>query len=249
MLPLDAHRADRLAALQAEDGWLNLTDRVELSGQPQTVGSGQGAEVQLSCGPALIGVIDPQAETLRLQSGETLSFQASAGGFPQVHAGGLLLEIHTVDAVPALRVRDLSLPRKADLSYFPTDPAWIIRARWQALAAPRAQAVDQKGGETTQVTLTHTADFTISGQKVTLLATHWKGEKPMFVIRDQTSGRESYAASRFLIGEDASDGEITLDFNRAYTPPCGFTDFAICPLPPRENILPFRVEAGERWPA
>ena len=70
----------------------------------------------------------------------------------------------------------------------------------------------------------------------------------MFVIRDQTSGKETYAASRFLIGEDAEDGQITLDFNRAFTPPCGFTDFAICPLPPRENILPFRIAAGELFP-
>ena len=69
----------------------------------------------------------------------------------------------------------------------------------------------------------------------------------MFVIRDQTSGTETYAASRFLIGEEITQGAITLDFNRAFHPPCSFTDFAICPLPPRENILPFRIEAGERF--
>lgn len=249
MLPLQAHRAARLEALQAEDGWLNLTDRVELSGAPQTVGSGQGAEVQISRGPDLLGTIDPKAETFQLEGGETLQFQRAAGGFLQVRLTDYLLEIHEVDGEIALRMRDLTLPRHADLQYFPENPAWIIRARWQALEVPRAQAVDQKGGETTSVTLTHTAHFTHEGQEVTLLATHWKGDKPMFVIRDKTSGVETYAASRFLIGEDASDGEITLDFNRAFSPPCSFTDFAICPLPPRENILPFRIEAGERLPA
>ena len=148
---------------------------------------------------------------------------------------------------PALRVRDLTLPRHAQLRYFPEAPAWQIRARWQALETPVAQAVDQKGGSTTTVQLTHTATFTHDGHTITLLATHWKAGKPMFVIRDATSGRETYPASRFLIGEDMTDSEITLDFNRAFTPPCGFTDFAICPLPPRENILPFRVEAGELY--
>jgi uncharacterized protein (DUF1684 family) len=70
----------------------------------------------------------------------------------------------------------------------------------------------------------------------------------MFVIRDKTSGRETYAASRFLIGEDVTDTTITLDFNRAHNPPCAFTEFAICPLPPRENILPFALRAGEMAP-
>ncbi len=246
MLSLDDHRERRLAALEAEDGWLNLTDRVELSGALQTLGSGQGAEVRLSCGPADLGVIDAARETLTTPDGQTHDFAASSSGFPQLRTAGLLLELHTVDNQPALRVRDLSRSRKAQLHYFPTDPAWIIRARWQALDTPVPQAVDQKGGATTTVQLTHTAHFSHAGQTVMLLATHWKGDKPMFVIRDQTSGHETYAASRFLIGEDAGQGEITLDFNRAFTPPCGFTDFAICPLPPRENILPFRIEAGER---
>ena len=87
--------------------------------------------------------------------------------------------------------------------------------------------------------------FTHDGQDVTLLATHWKAGKPMFVIRDATAGSETYAASRFLIGDPAGD-TITLDFNRAHNPPCAFTDFAICPLPPRENRLSFPIRAGER---
>ena len=81
---------------------------------------------------------------------------------------------------------------------------------------------------------------------MTLLATQRKSSLPMFVIRDATSGRETYAAARFLIGQDMTASAITLDFNKAYNPPCAFTDFAICPLPPRENILPFAVRAGER---
>jgi uncharacterized protein (DUF1684 family) len=245
MLPLDQHRAARLTALQAEDGWLNLTDRLDLTPGPQTVGSTPDNQIQLSCGPAHLGLIDPTTATLTPPGAAPLPFHPTAG-FPQLHLETLLLELHTVDAQPALRVRDLTLPRHATLHYFPTNQALIIRARWQSLPTPITQPIDQKGGATTTVQLTHTAHFTHNGHAVTLLATHWKDGKPMFVIRDQTSGKETYAASRFLIGEDASDTEITLDFNRAFTPPCGFTDFAICPLPPRENILPFRVTAGER---
>ena len=100
----------------------------------------------------------------------------------------------------------------------------------------------------TQVNLTHRADFSHEGHDITLLATHWKAGLPMFVIRDQTSGKQTFPASRFLIAKPDGD-HITLDFNRAHNPPCAFTDFAICPLPPRENILPFAVTAGERTPA
>jgi uncharacterized protein (DUF1684 family) len=250
MIPLDQHRQARLTALAAEDGWLNLTDRVEIAPGPQTVGSDAGNGVQLSRGPAYLGTLiaTPAGYSFQTAAGTTAAFVAPPETPPQLRVDPFLLEIHTVGDQPALRVRDLTLPRQVLLPYFPTDPAWIIRARWQALQTPVAQAIDQKGGTATTVTLTHTAHFTRDGQDITLLATHWKGGKPMFVIRDATSGRETYAASRFLIGEDATDSEITLDFNRAFNPPCAFTDFAICPLPPRENILPFAVAAGELKP-
>ena len=67
----------------------------------------------------------------------------------------------------------------------------------------------------------------------------------VFVFRDRTAG-ETYGAGRFLYGEENADGTITLDFNCAFNPPCAFTDFAICPLPPRENRLSFPIRAGER---
>ena len=246
MLPLTQHRAARLQALQAEDGWLNLTDRVDLNPGPQSAGSAPDNQIQLSTGPAHLGAIDPTTETLTPPNKAPIPFLPTPSGYPQLRHQTLLLELHTVDGTPALRVRDLKLPRQANLHYFPTNESLIIRARWQTLETPITQSIDQKGGAQTTVQLTHTAHLAYQNHAITLLATHWKDGKPMFVIRDQTSGIESYPASRFLIGEDASDTEITLDFNRAFTPPCGFTDFAICPLPPRENILPFRVEAGER---
>ena len=143
-------------------------------------------------------------------------------------------------------MRDLRLTPQAHITYFPENPAWVIRAGWDRLA-PSAATVQMKDGSSADVTLTHLARFAHQGRQITLTPTHWKAGKPMFVFRDATAG-ETYGAGRFLIGEDASATEITLDFNRAFTPPCGFTDFAICPLPPPGNILPFRIEAGELAP-
>ena len=67
-----------------------------------------------------------------------------------------------------------------------------------------------------------------------------------FIFRDQTSGKETYGAGRFLYSDLPRDGKVVLDFNRAYNPPCAFTPYATCPLPPTANRLPVRVEAGEK---
>ena len=243
--PLTVWKAQRLASLTAPDGWLNLTDRAPIGPGPQTVGSAPDNAIILSRGPAHLGTLLPGWSFQT--TGTPQPFQMN--GNPQLTAPPFLLEIHTVNDQPALRVRDLTLPRHANLTCFPHDPNWILRANWETLANPQPQTITQKGADPTQVTLTHRAHFIHDGHPVTLLATHWKGDQPMFVIRDATSGRETYAASRFLLGEDLTATHITLDFNKAHNPPCAFTDFAICPLPPRENILHFAVHAGEHAPA
>lgn len=244
---LTTWKAARLAALVAEDGWLNLTDRVEIPPGPQRVGRGPDNDLVLSVGPDHLGVLcltEGGAE-FSLPGQGPLAFLPAPGGFPQLRVPPLLLELHTVDGIPALRVRDLTAPRRADLRYFPENPDFVVRARWERLPEPETATIGQRGGGDTDVTLTHVARLVLGGHELALVPTHWKAGQPMFVIRDATSGRETYGASRFLMGEDMTDDAITLDFNRAFTPPCGFTPFAICPLPPRQNILPFRVEAGE----
>ena len=66
-----------------------------------------------------------------------------------------------------------------------------------------------------------------------------------FIFKDQTSGKETYPPGRFLNTPMPKDGEVTLDFNKAYNPPCAFTPYATCPLPPKQNHLAVRIEAGE----
>ena len=75
-----------------------------------------------------------------------------------------------------------------------------------------------------------------------------KGETDLFVmIADDTTGRETYGAGRYLyVSPPDASGKVIIDFNKAYSPPCAFTNFATCPLPPRQNHLPFRIEAGEK---
>ena len=250
MQSLTEWRAARLAALTAEDGWLNLTDRIDIPPGPQRVGAGLGNDLVLSVGPDHLGVLTlTEGGAEFAQPGHAAqAFLPAPGGFPQLRLEPLLLEIHTVDGTPSLRVRDLSAAREVALRSYPDEQRWVIRARWDKMDVPQTATIGQRGGADTQVTLTHVAKFSYADQDFALVPTHWKAGQPMFVIRDATSGRETYGASRFLMGEDMTDDEITLDFNRLHNPPCAFTPFAICPLPPRQNILPFAVTAGELAP-
>lgn len=246
MIPLADHRTARLAALTAPDGWLNLVARIELA--PGTHAVGRTQAVALPTGPDLLGTLTlgPEGTTFARPGEAPVAFVPVPDAFPQLRVEPFLLEIHSVDGAPALRVRDLSLAPQVTLCHFPEAAEWVIRARWAKIEAEAAE-VDMKDGSKAAVTVTHRATFRHQGKTVTLTPTHWKSGKPMFVFRDATAG-ETYPACRFLIGEDATETDITLDFNRAFTPPCGFTDFAVCPLPPLGNILPFRIEAGELAP-
>lgn len=246
----EAWHRDRIAALVAADGWLNLTDRIELAPGRHRLGRGADNDLRLSVGPDHLGVLVLGADgTAVLETGAgALPFAPVPDAYPRLEAGGLLLEMTALEGHYALRVRDPAHPARAafpGIARFAVDAGWRITAAWEVLAVPEALGIDTALGVPTSVQITHRARFMHQGQEVTLLPTHWKSGKPMFVIRDATSGRETYGASRFLIGAVQGD-RVVLDFNRAFNPPCAFTDLATCPLPPKGNILPFAIRAGEK---
>ena len=157
-------RAARLAALTAPDGWLNLTDRVEIAAGPQRVGRGAGNDLVLSVGPEHLGVLrlTPDAAELTTPDGVAHGFVA-AGANPRLTLPPLLLELHRADAIPALRVRDISRKPQISLPYFPYVPTWNILADWQALPKALQRMIGQKGAGDEEVTLTHRAVFCRDG--------------------------------------------------------------------------------------
>ena len=102
-------------------------------------------------------------------------------------------------------------------------------------------------GQTSTMPVPGKAVFAHEGKTYELMPVDEGETEPLFfILADATSGSETYGASRFLYAERAKDGKVVLDFNRAQNPPCAFTPFATCPLPPKENRLPFPVRAGEK---
>ena len=246
-------REQRLAALTAEDGWLNLVGLWWLDDGPISVGADPASDAVLPRGPSRLGTAKLTGDAFRFEPGDALmervSLTVPEKGPVRFSAGGFLMEAVRLTGRTALRIRDPDSPARrnfAGVDTFPFDPAWRIVADWVALETPIHTEVDTVIGAPTAVTITHKARFEHEGRSFELLPTFGTPQAPQFVIRDQTAGKETYPASRFLFGEELSDTTIVLDFNRAINPPCAFSTFAICPLPPPGNVLPFRIEAGEK---
>lgn len=149
-----------------------------------------------------------------------------------------------------LRVRDSESARLknfAGIESYPVDPAWRIEAAWVPFDPPREIKLTNIIGLIEPVTIPGKAVFTHEGRTCGLIPIDEGPESRLFfVLTDTTAGSETYEACRFLYADRPVDGKIILDFNKVYNPPCAFTPFATCPLPPKENFLPFALRAGEK---
>ena len=269
-------QAAQQAELAAPDSWLGLIGLFWLEAGENTVGHAPECAVCLPLGPGRLGSLWVDGSEVAWQStpacsveiagageliGERRQLHTDRDGAPSaVISGSLVLIVIEREGRLAARVRNLDWAagtQVAGRTYYDYDLAWKIEAGWESLAEPLTMTVPNMSGEFKQVEVTHQAVFTVAGQAVTLLPMSVGDKEVFFVFRDRSSGRETYGAGRFLKVPVATmeakagprvDGKISLDFNFAYNPPCAFTPFATCPLPPPENWLPFAVLAGEqKW--
>lgn len=247
-------RTARAESLAGPDSWLGLIGLFWLEEGANAVGSAADAAVVLPEGPAILGYLECAGTAVVWQpaAGAAIPLRTDAGGEPTVvEHNALALFVIERDGRLAVRLRDRQWMRRqpfAGIETFAYDPALRIEAEWQPLEPPQVMEVPNVTGDLKPVTVAWQAAFALGGQRVTLLPMNVSESGVFFVFRDATSGRISYGAGRFLNTEAAIDGRIVLDFNFAYSPPCAFTPFATCPLPPPENWLPFAVEAGEKRP-
>jgi hypothetical protein len=147
-----------------------------------------------------------------------------------------------------IRLKDNDSAARKDfkgLAWYPVDPTWRIQAKFNQWTTPHSivfhNTIGQQESEPSPGTLTFHKD----GREFHLEPTIDEG-KLFFVIRDQTSGKTTYGASRFLYTDPPQNGTVWLDFNKAENPPCAFTAYATCPLPPPQNRLALAIKAGEK---
>jgi uncharacterized protein (DUF1684 family) len=148
-----------------------------------------------------------------------------------------------------LRVRDTASDQRRAFTgerWFPVSEAWRMDARWVEYDAPRPSLVRNVIGDDVEMLSPGYALFRVDGREARLDAV-FEGadrEQLMFIFKDRTAGVETYPAGRFLYADLPEGERVVLDFNKAHNPPCAFTPFATCPLPPPGNQLPFRIDAG-----
>lgn len=251
-------RQQREASLKADSGWLTVTGLFWLKDGDNTLGADPSNDILLPDGsPARLGNLKLQSGHVNFAasgSGVTLKGQAVTQtevrpvGSDVLVAGPLQLLVIKRGERLALRLKDNNSKARREfthLSWYPVEEDWKIKAKFIASASPTKIVFDTVIGEQETSESPGYVEFERGGVTYRLQAAG-EGRRLFFVIRDQTSGKTTYAASRFLYADAPQDGNVILDFNKAENPPCAFTAYATCPLPPPQNRLSLAITAGEQ---
>ena len=255
-------RAQREATLKSDRGWLTVAGLFWLRDGDNPAGNDPDAVVALPSGAKSIGVF-------RFADGKA-TFHPAAGAAVYFNGspvkGPVALKSDTDGATPgvldyqdlsmfvikrgarhAIRLRDKNSPMRCEftrLQWYPVREDLRFDARFTSYEQARTIAIPNILNEVEQQKTIGYATFTYQGHDYTLEPVV-EDNQLFYIFKDQTAGKGTYPAGRFLYSDFPKNGRVTLDFNKAYNPPCAFTPYATCPLPPKQNRLPFRIEAGE----
>ena len=257
-------RADYESSLKQENGWLSLAGLFWLQEGDNTFGASSGDTIVLPPGsaPARAGrfifhngqtQLLPSQGTAILLNGEPVHspviLQPDSSGRPdRLTLGRLSMMVIKRGPRYAIRLWDSQSPTRLHFSgvrWFPVNQAYRVTAEFASYPQPKMIPVVNILGDTEPVPSPGYATFELAG-KPCRLEPVLEDDHLFFIFKDATSGRETYPSGRFLYTALPSGGQVVLDFNQAENPPCAFTPYATCPLPPKQNRLSVAVEAGER---
>lgn len=243
-----AWQQKRDKSLRSENGWLALAGLFWLKPGDNTVGSADSNDFVLpKTTPARVGRLHLEGDRVTFiepdGSSKPLSYDDEKPDV--IHAGSVsFYVIKRVDKL-GVRVKDTASPALKNfegLKYFPINPAFRFEARF----IPDAKKIPILNilGQTDMEDSPGVVEFAYQGQTYRLRPIY-EDDTLFFLFKDPTNKTNTYQAGRMLNTPKPVNGKVDLDFNKSYNPPCTFTPYATCPLPPKENTLPFAVEAGE----
>lgn len=254
----------REGRLRQPDSWLTLVGLAWLQPGDNRVGSDPRSRVVLpASAPPRVGVIRLEGEratfvaepgAMVISNGvpvSTLVLRSDADGEPTLlqHGSIRFFLIRRSDRL-AVRIKDSEAPalkKFPGLEYYPADPKWRVEARFEPANPVVEIEVPNVLGVAEKILAPGHVVFTLGGVTHRLLALDDTGDGRLFLVfGDRTNGRDTYGGGRFLYTDPPRDGRVWVDFNRAYNPPCVFSPYATCPLPPPGNRMPMPVEAGEK---
>ena len=262
-----AFREARVARLTGPAGWLSLVNKTWIGEGTTTVGSDETCDIVLPAGraPERVGTFTRSGFEVRFESapgvevtsnGEAVaSLVMRSDAEPEPHRlmiGPFVVELIRRAGDFAVRVRDPDSPARrefAGIPCFEVNAASWIPARFEADTESITRELIDSDGRPQKARSVGMAVFEVAGTPCRLrLFDEDHGRRLFVLFADATNRDETYGAGRFLYAPLPSSGRVILDFNKAFNPPCAFTAFASCPLPPPENRLPVRMEAGEKRP-
>jgi hypothetical protein len=246
---IHAWQQKRDTSLRSANSWLTLVGLFWLKPGENTIGSAGSNDFVLpkSSAPSRVGRIDLDGEKVIFKGADggsrVLSYDEDKADV--VHAGSVSFYVIKRGDRFAVRAKDSASPvlkRFTGMKYFPVNPALHFNA---AFVPDRKQIpILNILGQTEMQESPGSVEFTYRGERYHLRPIY-EGKTLFFLFKDPTNKTETYQAGRMLNTPLPENGKVDLDFNRSYNPPCTFTPYATCPLPPKENTLSFRVEAGE----
>lgn len=257
-------RNDRIRRLKAPGGYLNLVGLYWLSDGKSSFGSAPGNDVifpgaisnigafEVMDGGVLMTVEDGVDVRVEGERVATVFLSDDLSDTPvTADLGSLTWTVINRDGRLAVRVRDLQGPAIEafpPIPYFDIDREWRVTGTLRRFAEPKVINVGTViEGLGYNPVSPGVVEFEYGGQQYSLEA-YESGDELFFVFGDSTSGRETYAAGRFLYADvPGEDGQTVLDFNVAYNPPCAFNDFSTCPVANTRNRLKVAVTAGEKF--
>jgi uncharacterized protein len=264
-------REKRETRLKADNGWLTLAGRFPLKDGANSFGTGKDNDIVFPAelkivDPARLGtvVVDTKAKTVTLKLPAGSEWTAGEKPFTGerilgtatdkrdwVGVGRMRMHIIERDGKYILRLADNESAVRKNFKgclWYAADAKFKVEAKFVPYPAGKTLAVVNVIDETSQQPCPGYAEFQLNGETFKLDAIK-EGDGLFFVFKDATAGDTTYSIARFLdIDKQPKDNaSFTLDFNKAYNPPCAFSDFTTCPRAPRQNILKTRIEAGEKY--
>ncbi len=252
----------RLHRLKAPDGWVNLAGLFWLNEGDNKIGSSGNNDIVFPRGPEEIGIMTLDDNKVWFHPNGGVGIKAEGEDIKDsifIFREGSEAVLLTTDSLGffiirrgeriGIRLRDYVHPRLDKLNSidrYPPDQNWIIKTRFIESDNELIIRVPDVLGEISEEIAPGLLEFEYEGETFRLFPTGSR-DRLFVIFADDTNAQETYGGGRFLSGGEVdSDGYAYLDFNKAYNPPCAFSPFATCPLPPRENFLPFSITAGEK---
>lgn len=255
----------RVERLKADDGWLNLVGRFWLKPGENTFGTSNDNDIVIESSklPAHIGTFLFKDSVVIFKAKDGVNVLLNGNPVQEVkmiddqkkdmtvlQIGSIKFNLIVRDTLYGIRARDLNsdlVKNFKGIERFPVDESWNIKARFEPYNPPKEIAVPNVLGQIGKEKSPGAVIFERDGKTYKIDAVDEGGDKLFLIIADETSGEETYGGGRFMyVDKPDSNGNIDLDFNKAYNPPCVFTKYATCPLPPEQNYLKLRIEAGEK---